>query len=150
VEPLCTDVEQKTVESGTHRAGLALAQTHLWFYDGQAGETISVSMNAENPSDGVDNSYEVRERGLLNARLIIRNSKGVVLAQSNELDRDNTDAEVRLTLPDDDTYTIEAGSLRRASAGAYNLVIRSAYAGNPPANAEADAGSSVASGASDE
>jgi WD40 repeat protein len=150
VEPLCTDVEQKTVESGTHRAGLALAQTHLWFYDGQAGETISVSMNAENPSDGVDNSYEVRERGLLNARLIIRNSKGVVLAQSNELDRDNTDAEVRLTLPDDDTYTIEAGSLRRASAGAYNLVIRSAYAGNPPANAEADAGSSGASGASDE
>ena len=127
VEPLCADIEQKTIPPGTYRAELPLAQAHLWFYEGQAGETVTVLMNAENPSDGIDNAYEVRERGLLNARLVIRNSKGAVLAQSNEFNRENTDAEVRLMLPDADTYTIEAGSLRRESAGLYELVIRSGY-----------------------
>jgi hypothetical protein len=125
VEPLCDDKAQGRAEPGSQEAELPLAVTHLWTYRGQAGETLIIEMNARQPSDGVDNAYEVRERGLLNPALVIRDSNGIPLAQSDETVTAVANARLEITLPDDALYTIEAGSSRSESSGMYDLVIES-------------------------
>ncbi|MFN8372307.1 MAG: protein kinase [Anaerolineae bacterium] len=112
-----------TALEGEQRGFIPLGDREAWRYEGQAGEVVTITLNADRPANNF--SLEEREsRDLLDTLLVVRAPDGTVLAENDDIAEGVTDSRVEnITLPADGTYIIEARSYGNEMDGPYRLVI---------------------------
>lgn len=144
IEPLCEEAppadppreagtpaarQAFTAQIGENRGVLQRGSFDIWHYQGKAGETLSLFLNADQPRNQVD-EIEAAGLGLLDTDLIVIAPDGTLLAfnaRDTNAEGYTTDAAIEaLVLPVDGVYRIEARSSGSQGAGAYTLVIEPA------------------------
>jgi hypothetical protein len=103
--------------------GLVTNVAETWVYLGQAGETLTLRVEAENPINGPKNdAYPV---GVLDPIIVVTGPDGAVLAVADDIQPNvNTDAVIEnLILPSTGDYQIEISSFAGQSSGSYRLII---------------------------
>ncbi|NWF68243.1 MAG: pre-peptidase C-terminal domain-containing protein [Chloroflexi bacterium] len=105
-----SSVEQGSIESGqTVNAELSTGERHAWTFEGRRGETVTISMDADN--DGFDTYLELYGP---DGTLLTSNDDGG--SGLNSLIED-------FTLPESGTYTIVARSFADFGSGGYELTL---------------------------
>ncbi|RMF81165.1 MAG: hypothetical protein D6737_05860 [Chloroflexi bacterium] len=111
---------------GDNRGEIAIGGGEVWFYQGSAGDVISISVIADNTATRSTTNEERLERGLLDTTVSVRDSAGNEIAfnDDNMTIENSTDSLIDgLVLPEDGIYAIEVRSWENRSGGAYTLKI---------------------------
>jgi hypothetical protein len=120
---------------GETRGHIPVGGGQVWTYAGRAGEYLNIRVNADKPANEAG-SREIRERGLFDARFIVRAPDGTVLIEADDVVTPTlrtTDPAVEyLRLPVGGTYQIEVRSFGDETGGAYTMVIESRETGPTP------------------
>jgi len=135
-EPLFTSVSStvelevphptQNAQVGENRGEIALGDFDIWLYQGQAGETLTIHLNADNPTDLFTPLAERLALGQLDTILFVIGPDGRLLALSDDIESGNTNSLVEnLVLPADGIYRLEARSYGERTTGAYSLLIDS-------------------------
>jgi len=96
-------------------------RSHLWSFEGQAGQIINLTMT----STDFDPFLEVRD------------SRGAILAENDDFQGSNNSAINLLTLPADDSYTVIARGVTQQDRGDYQITLKTVKVtpgGGPLAN----------------
>ncbi|MCB9421524.1 MAG: hypothetical protein H6667_17095 [Ardenticatenaceae bacterium] len=145
IEPLCPETNEtfptsvtatneleiphptRNAQAGENRGEIAMGDFDIWLYQGQAGETLNVHLNADKPATVSTPLDERAALGQMDTLLFIISPDGNLLAINDDYDPgENTNSSVEgLILPIDGIYRIEARSWSDLSAGAYTLTIES-------------------------
>ena len=129
--PLPTATPHPTLRAalGENRGELARYEYDVWTYQGEAGEVLSLHMQADRPVTGPINLEEEFAAGVMDTILIVFAPDGSLLAQADDVpgwEGQRTDSLIEAVyLPVDGEYRIEAQSYADASAGGYTLTVES-------------------------
>jgi hypothetical protein len=126
--PTMTPVSAQIVNPGAYRGEIAIGGGQLWTYEGQAGETLIVQVNADNPA-GTNTDAQTRlSRGLLDTYVVLYGPDHSILTEGDDIDAadpERTNSMIDYELPVDGSYNIEVRSFNSESGGQYTLVIES-------------------------
>lgn len=113
-------------ELGTNTGEIGIGGRDIWAYDGQAGELITIRLEADNPAQL--NSSQTYNMDGFDTYLIVRVPDGSVIGEFDDTVYGvNTNASVQdLALPQTGVYEIEVRGLDDLSGGAYTLIIERA------------------------
>jgi WD40 repeat protein/serine/threonine protein kinase/DNA-binding SARP family transcriptional activator len=130
VSAVSTGGQTDTAQIGDNRGEIALGDFDVWLYQGQAGEMLTIRLNADNPTTVYTPPNERLELGQMDTVLFVIAPDDRLLAINDEAEDDvneeNTNSLiVDLVLPEDGIYRIEARSWNDQTAGAYTLTIES-------------------------
>lgn len=122
-----------TVNLGPIRAGinffgdLVASSGVVWEYAGNAGETLNITLEADNPVNETFGIQNQQARGLLDTYLILRAPDGTVLGENDDiLNGTVTDSALMgVRLPVDGVYQIEVRSYLDQTGGRYILFVES-------------------------
>ena len=129
--PLPTPTPHSTLRAalGENRGELARYEYDVWTYQGEAGEVLSLHMQADRPITGPINLEEEFAAGVMDTILMVFAPDGSLLAQADDVpgwEGQRTDSLIEAVyLPVDGEYRIEAQSYADASAGGYTLTVES-------------------------
>lgn len=127
--PTQTAIPSPTIEpmgrihSGHHRGEVPIGNGQIWEYLGEAGEVLSLQVNADIPAS--TNAEATRIPNGLDTLIIVRDSNGNVIAENDDIESGIiTNSFIdNLTLPNDGIYEIEVRSWDDRSGGAYTLIV---------------------------
>jgi len=122
--PTATPVRARAATRGDNRGELPVGGAQVWTYSGQAGEVLTIKVNADRPANTASDR-ERRERELLDTLLIVYAPDGTVMAEADDIERGivtDSSTEV-LVLPTDGVYRIEVRSRANLTGGPYTLTI---------------------------
>ena len=96
---------------GEHRGEVAVGGQNLWAYTGNPGDTINVSVFADNPPGFTDFAEDLAE-GRFDAMLVARDSVNEILHYSSNRLQTSTDPYIEaLVLPEDGVVELEVRGL---------------------------------------
>ena len=110
---------------GENRGEIVPGNFDTWYYQGKAGEVLTISMVADNPADDTARDQQV-ELGLMDTVLFVIGPDGSMIGENNNAAGGvfSSDSLVEgLELPKDGEYRIEARSYLNKTAGGYKLLI---------------------------
>jgi len=120
--PTLTPVPAEAARIGEQRGDIAIGGGQAWTYNGRAGETITIGVNADAPAN--DASSRI---GLLDSMVRVYAPDGSQIAENDDIDPAIiTDSRIdQLVLTGTGTYRIEVRSWDDRSGGEYTLIIDS-------------------------
>lgn len=118
-----TASEEKIAESGDNRGEIAENTYEQWLYDAQAGDVLSIHVNADIPAQSSETIGRVANG--LDTVVYVYLPGGKLLASNDDIeDGLITDSRINsLELPESGTYRIEVHAYNNESAGEYTLNI---------------------------
>jgi hypothetical protein len=124
--PTVPPVTARTATVGAQRGEIPVGGWEAWHYEGQAGEVLTIRLEADSPADNTDQQTR-KTQGLLDTLLVLSTLDGEVLAEVDDIETSTVtnSAIENFTLPSDATYLIQTRSYNDATAGAYTLIIES-------------------------
>ncbi|MEL6149915.1 MAG: hypothetical protein AAFR56_09850, partial [Chloroflexota bacterium] len=113
-----------TAQPGANRGEVYYGAAQAWQYNAQAGEVLTLEVNADQPANEADQRIRL-EQNLLDTLLIVRDPSGDIIAEADDIEEAaRTDSIIeRLSLPVTGVYTIEVRSYDDLYAGTYTLNI---------------------------
>lgn len=120
-----TPISGLTAERGINRAELPVGGAHRWTYRGEAGERITLHLEADHPAN-LATSLERTANNLLDPGMVVFDSDGLEIGANDDISVGiATDSLIRdLYLPFTGEYTIEISSYD-FTGGGYTLTITS-------------------------
>jgi hypothetical protein len=113
-----------TAQVGENRGEIALGEWDIWLYEGQAGEVLTVTLEADNPYSPASSPEERIELGQLDTFLFVISPDGTLMVMNDDGSSENSNSMAEgLVLPTDGIYQIQARSWEDSTAGAYTLII---------------------------
>jgi WD40 repeat protein len=143
--PTPTPRPTRVARLGDNRGELARHDFEVWTYDGQAGEVLTLHMQADNPLTEMIPYEERFAAGVTDPVLMVTGPDGSLLAIADDAptreDWPSGDTLIEAVyLPVDGQYRIEAQSLLDEAAGGYTLTIESRQVDIDPAVLQSYAG----------
>ena len=114
-----------TAAWGVNHGAVPLGGGQVWEYAGNAGDTLSIRVAADQPANMTYGIERQRENGLLDPTLSLYAPDGSLLVEADDLDNGlATDAYLEsISLPQSGVYRIEVRSYQDQTAGSYRLVL---------------------------
>ncbi len=109
-------------QPGDNQGELSPGGHALWYWDGEAGQRVTIRVAAENPANAV---FDPERRNALDTLVIVRGPDGLQVARADDIVIGvQTDSLIEdLVLEREGTYTIEVFSFNDRGAGAYTLTL---------------------------
>ena len=126
--PTSIPVALKPATIGSNIGEISFGGTQTFTYDGQAGETLTIRVFADNPVNTA-NPTEIRDSELLDTFVTVLQPDRSPLDDNDDIKRGRTDSLIEdLELSEAGTYQIEVRSSKNRSGGAFTLLIQSSMA----------------------
>jgi WD40 repeat protein len=116
--------------AGEQRGEIQRSSAQVWMYAGQAGDAVTIRVNADLPAV----NDQVQNESGLDTYVTIYTPDGTILADNDDRSSDPhyTDSYIEsVTLPADGLYQIVVSDLLNANAGGYILVVESSRSDKP-------------------
>lgn len=129
----------RPAQLGENRGKIVRGGYEIWLYKGQAGETITVTVLADNPGNGTNPNRWAAE-GKFDPKLGIFDPGEKLLAENDDINSTrtasggaiDTNSQIVVTLPADGTYLfVVISSYDGLTSGAYTLVVKSSLTVSP-------------------
>jgi WD40 repeat protein/serine/threonine protein kinase len=103
-----TPVLAQTAHVGSNRGEIEAGSFRLWQFEGNAGDVVTISVEADAPvNDALEDFEAILEGGLLDVGVRLRRPSDLVLVENDDTETSTNSRIDSFTLPEDGTYTIE-------------------------------------------